>query len=53
MRHDLKTIVDAPTPNVASTLTYADLARFILEQVEDDTFLGKAVGVYTDTIGQF
>ena len=50
MRHDLKTSVGSPTPNIGSTLTYADLARFTLEQVDGDAFVGKTVGVYTDTL---
>ena len=52
MLNNLKTVVGAPTPNIASVLTYADLARFTLEQVESDAFVGKAVGVYTDVMSQ-
>lgn len=50
MRNDLKTSVGIPTPNISSTLTYADLARFTLEQVDSDQFVGKTVGVYTDNL---
>ncbi len=50
MRHDLKTAVGVPTPNISSTLTYADFARFALEQIDSDAFVGKAVGVYTDNV---
>jgi len=41
---DLKTIVGAPTPNPASNLTYADLAQFILAEVDDGKFAGQTVG---------
>jgi putative NADH-flavin reductase len=50
MRNDLKTSVGVPTPNVASNLTYADLARFILNEVDDCAFVGQTVGIYTDTL---
>jgi putative NADH-flavin reductase len=47
-RRDLKFAVGVPTPNPRSTLTYADFAAFVLEQAEADTYLRKAVGIYTD-----
>jgi putative NADH-flavin reductase len=52
MRNDLQTAVDVPTPNIASTLTYADFARFTLDEIDSGTFRGKAVGLYTDVMSQ-
>ena len=47
-RHDLKFAVGVQTGGVKSTLTYADFAEFVLQQVDGNQYLGKAVGIYTD-----
>ncbi len=44
----MKFAVDTPLPNVMSTLTYADFAAWVLAAADNDTYLGKTVGLYTD-----
>ncbi|MBT8444900.1 MAG: NAD(P)H-binding protein, partial [Gammaproteobacteria bacterium] len=48
-RHDLQFSTDGTTPK-QRTITYADFAAFTLAQVTSDQFVGKAVGIYSDTV---
>lgn len=40
-----------PTPNPASILGYADFAAFVLSLTENEEYLNRAIGIYTDEIG--
>jgi len=48
-RGDLKFTTEGTTPK-QRTITYADFASFTLEQTTGDDYLGKAVGIYSDTV---
>ena len=48
-RHDLQFTVGGGTPK-QRTITYEDFAEFILDQVDSDEYLNKAVGMYSDVI---
>ena len=48
-RHDLQFAVGGGTPK-QRTITYEDFAEFILDQVDSDEYLNKAVGMYSDVI---
>jgi putative NADH-flavin reductase len=48
-RHDLQFTVGGGTPK-QRTITYEDFAEFVLDQVDSDEYLNKAVGMYSDVI---
>jgi nucleoside-diphosphate-sugar epimerase len=48
-RHDLQFTVGGGTPK-QRTITYEDFSEFVLEQVNSDEYLNKAVGIYSDQI---
>ena len=48
-RDDLQFNTTGDTPP-ARTITYPDFAEFVLDQVNSDEYLGRAVGIYSDTI---
>lgn len=48
-RGDLQFSTDGTTPK-QRTITYEDFAAFTLAQVRGDDFVGKAVGIYSDTV---
>jgi nucleoside-diphosphate-sugar epimerase len=48
-RGDLEFTTEGTTPK-QRTITYADFAAFTLAQVSGDDYLGKAVGIYSDTV---
>ena len=52
MRNDLILKVNAPSPK-ERMITYADFARFVLDQVESDTHLGDAVGMVSARVLDF
>lgn len=47
MQNDLKLSVNSHSPK-GRILAYADFAKFVLDQVESDDYLGKFVGLYSD-----
>jgi nucleoside-diphosphate-sugar epimerase len=48
-RHDMKFTVGGGTPK-QRTITYEDFSEFVLDQVNSDEYLNKAVGMYSDVI---
>jgi nucleoside-diphosphate-sugar epimerase len=48
-RNDMKFAIDGGTPK-GRTITYEDFAAFILENLEADEYVGKAVGMYSDEV---
>jgi putative NADH-flavin reductase len=48
-RNDLQFSVGGGTPK-QRTITYEDFAEFVLDQVDSDEYLNKAVGIYSDVI---
>lgn len=48
-RHDLQFSTDGTTPK-QRTITYADFAAFTRAQVTSDDYVGKSVGIYSDTV---
>jgi putative NADH-flavin reductase len=48
-RNDLQFSVGGGTPK-QRTITYEDFAAFVLDQVDSDEYLNKAVGIYSDVI---
>lgn len=48
-RNDLQLATDGSTPK-QRTITYEDFAAFTLAQVESDTYLNQAVGIYSNQI---
>jgi putative NADH-flavin reductase len=48
-RDDMKIDVSGSTPG-ARVITYEDFTAFILDELESDTYVNKAVGLYSETI---
>ena len=48
-RHDMQFTVGGGTPK-QRTITYEDFAEFVLDQVDSDEYLNKAVGMYSEVI---
>lgn len=46
-RHNLKSIVGAPTPR-SRIITYADFGAFVVKAIGDKSLTGKTVGLYSD-----
>lgn len=51
-RNNLKIADGVATPNPSSILSYADFAALMLSLTDDDRYLNRAIGVYTDEYAQ-
>ena len=47
-KDNLKIADGVPTPNPSSIFSYADFAALVLSLTDDDRYLNRAIGVYTD-----